>query len=144
MDALGFQRLKVVALAVTDITRARRFYRETLALPPPFEGSRQVGYALGNVIVMLKAVAEGGFAQPTDQLNPRLTLATDHAPDAQRALLARSVTVSTRCRPITTKASMSAAFSIAKATGYGSARQSRAGMQRPYRTRTRIPDSGIC
>lgn len=94
MNALGFQRLKVVALAVTDISRARRFYGETLALPAASEGSRQVGYSLGNVILMLKPVADGWYAQPTDQLNPRITLATDHAPDTERELLARGVTVS--------------------------------------------------
>jgi catechol 2,3-dioxygenase-like lactoylglutathione lyase family enzyme len=92
--SLGFQRLKVVALAVSDIDRARRFYGETLALPPAFEGSRQVGFSLGNVILMLKSIVDGWYAYPSDQLNPRITLATDHAPDTERELQARGVVVS--------------------------------------------------
>ena len=94
MENLGFQRLKVAALAVNDLARARHFYGETLGLPPAFEGKRQVGYSLGNVILMLKPVADGWYAQPSDQLNPRLTIATDHAPGTERELLARGVTVS--------------------------------------------------
>jgi catechol-2,3-dioxygenase len=52
MGTLGFQRLKVVALAANDMSRARQFYGETLALPPAHEGSRQVGYMLGNIILL--------------------------------------------------------------------------------------------
>ena len=93
MGSLGFQRLKVVALAATDLARARRFYGETLALPPAFEGKRQVGYTLGNVILMLKSVPDGWYARPSTELNPRLTVATNHAPDTERELVARGVTV---------------------------------------------------
>lgn len=94
MGNLGFQRLKVVALAASDMSRARHFYGETLALPAAYEGDRQVGYMLGNVILMLKSVADGWYAQPSDQLNPRITFATDHAPDTERELAARGVTIS--------------------------------------------------
>lgn len=94
MKALGFQRLKVVAIAVEDIERARRFYGETLGLAPAYEGSRQVGYEFSNVILMLKPVAEGWYAKPSAQLNPRITFATDHAPDTERELRARGVTIS--------------------------------------------------
>ena len=55
MGSLGIQKLKVIALAVADLPRATRFYGETLGLPPAFEGARQVGFSLGNVIVMLKS-----------------------------------------------------------------------------------------
>jgi catechol 2,3-dioxygenase-like lactoylglutathione lyase family enzyme len=99
MSSLGFQRLKVVALAATDLARARRFYGETLALPPAYEGKRQVGYTLGNVIVMLKSVPDGWYARPSTELNPRLTVATDHAPDTERELVARGVTVADPVRP---------------------------------------------
>jgi len=34
MSKLGFIRVKGIALAVTDLDRAKRFYGETLALPP--------------------------------------------------------------------------------------------------------------
>jgi catechol 2,3-dioxygenase-like lactoylglutathione lyase family enzyme len=99
MNPLGFQRLKVVALAATDLARARRFYGETLALPPAFEDKRQVGYTLGNVILMLKSVPEGWYARPSTQLNPRLTVATDHAPDTERELVARGVMVADPVQP---------------------------------------------
>jgi catechol 2,3-dioxygenase-like lactoylglutathione lyase family enzyme len=91
---LGFQRLKVVALAVDDVARAEDFYLNKLNLAPAFEGARQVGFMLGNVIVMLKPVKEGWYARPSDQLNPRITLATDDAPQTERELLARDVTIS--------------------------------------------------
>ncbi|MBK8533683.1 MAG: VOC family protein [Candidatus Competibacteraceae bacterium] len=94
MNTLGFQRLKVIALAVEDLARAERFYRDTLDLAPAFEGERQVGYTLGNVIVMLKPVADGWYARPSAQLNPRMTLATEHAPQTERELAARGVTIS--------------------------------------------------
>lgn len=99
MNPLGFQRLKVVALAATDLARARRFCGETLALPPAFEDKRQVGYTLGNVIVMLKSVPEGWYARPSTQLNPRLTVATDHAPDTERELVARGLIIADPVQP---------------------------------------------
>lgn len=99
MGELGFQRLKVIALAVNDLARAQRFYGETLGLPPAHEGERQVGYRLGNVILMLKSVADGWYARPSDQLNPRLTIGTDHAPDTERELTARGVSISHPVQP---------------------------------------------
>ncbi|MBI2567770.1 MAG: VOC family protein [Candidatus Schekmanbacteria bacterium] len=94
MSALGFQQLKVVALAVADVDRARRFYGETLELPPAFEGGRQVGYALGDAIVMLKPVGDGWYGQPSAELNPRITVSTADARQTERELLARGVTIS--------------------------------------------------
>lgn len=94
MDSLGFQRLKVVALAVDDLARAEDFYMNTLKLAPAFEGERRVGFSLGNVIVMLKPAKDGWYARPSDQLNPRITLATEHAPTTERELLARGVRIS--------------------------------------------------
>ena len=99
MGSLGIQKLKVVALAVADLPRAMRFYGETLGLPPAFEGSRQVGFQLGNVIVMLKPAHDGWYALPTDHLNPRITLATDHAPATERELRARGVTIADSVQP---------------------------------------------
>ena len=99
MGSLGIQKLKVVALAVTELPRAMRFYGETLGLPPAFEGARQVGFSLGNAIVMLKSSEDGWYALPTDQLNPRITLATDHAPDTERELRARGVTIANSVQP---------------------------------------------
>jgi catechol 2,3-dioxygenase-like lactoylglutathione lyase family enzyme len=99
MGSLGIQKLKVIALAVADLPRAMRFYGETLGLPPAFEGARQVGFSLGNAIVMLKSSEDGWYALPTDQLNPRITLATDHAPDTERELRARGVAIANPVQP---------------------------------------------
>ena len=99
MASLGIQRLKVIALAVEDLSRAKRFYGETMGLAPAFEGERQVGYMLGNVIVMLKVVAEGWYAHPSEQLNPRITFATNHAPDTERELLARGISMANPVQP---------------------------------------------
>ena len=89
LPPLGIQRVKVVAVAVTDLERANRFYKEKLGLQPAFEGSEQVGWWLGQVILMLKP----DWAAPTALPNPRVTLATDHAPATQEALCARGITI---------------------------------------------------
>lgn len=86
----GFQRIKVIALAVTDKSRADEFYGTTLGLAPAFEGEVQVGYFLGQTILMLK---DNWYAQPTDKLNPRITIATDHAPSTEAALRTRGVVI---------------------------------------------------
>ena len=89
LPPLGIQRVKVVAIAVTDLERANRFYKEKLGLQPAFEGSEQVGWWLGQVILMLKP----DWAAPTELPNPRVTLATDQAPATQDALRARGITI---------------------------------------------------
>lgn len=94
MNPLGFQRLKVVSLAVDDLARARRFYGETLGLEPAFEGERQVGFLFANVIVMLKPTDSGWYARPSAQLNPRITFASNDAPQTEKALREREVTIS--------------------------------------------------
>jgi len=89
LPPLGIQRVKVVAVSVIDLARANRFYKEKLGLKPAFEGTEQVGWWLGQVILMLKP----DWAAPTDTPNPRVTLATDHAPATQEALRARDIVV---------------------------------------------------
>lgn len=89
LPPLGIQRVKVVAVSVIELERANRFYRDTLGLEPAFEGAEQVGWQLGQVILMLKP----DWAVPTAQPNPRVTLATEHAPATQEALRARGVTI---------------------------------------------------
>jgi len=89
LPPLGIQRVKVVAVSVTDLARANRFYKEKLGLEPAFEGTEQVGWWLGQVILMLKP----DWAAPTDTPNPRVTIATDHAPATQEALRARDITI---------------------------------------------------
>lgn len=89
LPPLGIQRVKVVAIAVKDLARANRFYAEKLELAPAFEGSDQVGWWLDRVILMLKP----DWAVPTDTPNPRVTLATDHAPSTEAALRARDIVI---------------------------------------------------
>lgn len=89
LPQLGLQYLKVVALSVTNLERANRFYSEKLGLEPAFEGNEQVGWQLGQMILMLKP----DWLAPTDQPNPRLTFATEHAPATQQALRARGITI---------------------------------------------------
>ena len=89
LPPLGIQRVKVVAVSVTELARANRFYKEKLSLEPAFEGTEQVGWWLGQVILMLKP----DWAAPTATPNPRVTLATDHAPATQEALRARDITI---------------------------------------------------
>lgn len=93
MNALGFKQLKVVALAVDDLARATRFYGDTLGLEPALEGDRQVGFLFANVIVMLKPADAGWYAKPSAELNPRLTFATNDAPQTEKALRERGVTI---------------------------------------------------
>ena len=74
LPPLGIQRVKVVAVSVTNLDRANRFYKEKMGLEPAFEGTEQVGWWLGQVILMLKP----DWAAPTDTPNPRVTLATEY------------------------------------------------------------------
>jgi catechol 2,3-dioxygenase-like lactoylglutathione lyase family enzyme len=87
----GFQRVKVIAFSVIDPDRANHFYEVTLGLPAAFEGSEQVGYFLGDTIMMLKS---DWYASPTKEPNPRVTIATDDALQTERALRERGVTIS--------------------------------------------------
>ena len=45
---LEFQLVKVIAMAATDVARARRFYSETLQLQEDREATDEVGYRIGN------------------------------------------------------------------------------------------------
>jgi catechol 2,3-dioxygenase-like lactoylglutathione lyase family enzyme len=92
----GFLRVKVIALAVEKLDRANRFYAETLGLPPAYEGEQQVGYFLGETIFMLK---ENWYAAPTQTPNPRITIATQSAPETEKALRSRNITVSDPVQP---------------------------------------------
>jgi catechol 2,3-dioxygenase-like lactoylglutathione lyase family enzyme len=88
---LGFLHIKVIALSVRDLDRANQFYGQTLGLPPAYEGTERVGYLLGQTILMPKA---NWYAPPTEAPNPRVTIATEHAPDTEKALRARGVVIS--------------------------------------------------
>lgn len=91
--SLGFLRVKVVALAVTDEERAHEFYGTTLGLPPAFIDGEKVGYELENTILMLKPVAEW-YGKPTLELNARITLQVSDAAETEAALHQLGVAVS--------------------------------------------------
>ena len=93
MSNLGFIRVKGIALAVSDLDRANRFYRETLALPPDTIRNMDSAYLIGDSIVMLKTQEEW-HAKPTEELNPRITVETQDAYATEKALKERGITVS--------------------------------------------------
>jgi len=95
LPPLGLQWVKVLAFAVADLHRANQFYGKQLGLSPAFEGEEHVGWWLDSVILMLKP----DWAAPTDQPNPRITLATEHAPATQDALRARGIVIADEVEP---------------------------------------------
>jgi len=88
--ALGFLRIKVIALAVSDKSRAERFYGETLGLPPAFEGNLQVGYHLEQTVLMLK---DNWYGMPTAMPNPRITIDSRDALQTEAELRRRGVVI---------------------------------------------------
>ena len=90
---LGFVQVKVVALAVSDAERARRFYNETLGLPPDKTHGMQMAFMVGNVILLLKPQAEW-YGKPTADLNARITLEVNDAYATEKGLIERGVRIS--------------------------------------------------
>jgi catechol 2,3-dioxygenase-like lactoylglutathione lyase family enzyme len=88
--SVKFLHIKVIALAVSNLERAIRFYTDTLSLRPAFEEGRQVGNFIGDTVLMFKA---DWYAQPSDALNPRVTIATEDARGTEAALRARGVAI---------------------------------------------------
>ena len=85
---LGFLSVKVIALAATDIVRAKRFYSETLQLEEDRESTDEVGYRIGNSVLIIRQHT------PTADLNPRITLQVQDARETQKQLTERAVTIS--------------------------------------------------
>jgi catechol 2,3-dioxygenase-like lactoylglutathione lyase family enzyme len=90
---LEFVQVKAVALAVKDAERAKRFYRETLGLPPDTIRNIDMAVLIGNVIILLKPEEEW-YGRPKDELNARITLEVKDAYATEKALLERGVTIS--------------------------------------------------
>jgi catechol 2,3-dioxygenase-like lactoylglutathione lyase family enzyme len=88
---LGFRCVKVIALSVLDFERANKFYGETLGLEPAYENKEQVGYVLGQTILMPKANAD---VPPTEAPNPRVTIETENARETEKGLRTRGVVIS--------------------------------------------------
>jgi predicted enzyme related to lactoylglutathione lyase len=87
-SAFGFQSVKVIALAATDVDRARRFYSETLRLEEDRESTEEVGYRIGESVFIIRQ------HPPTDDPNPRITLQVQNARETEKQLLERGVTIS--------------------------------------------------
>ena len=84
----GFQSVKVIALAATDVARAQRFYSETLQLEEDRESTEEVGYRIGESVLIIRQ------HPPTDDPNPRITLQVQDARETEKRLLERTVTIS--------------------------------------------------
>jgi predicted enzyme related to lactoylglutathione lyase len=91
MNTPSFQRVKVIALPVVDTDRANRFYQTVLGLSPAYEGGQQVGFNLGDTILMLKT---NWYASPTENPNPRITIEADDAEEMERQLREKGVVIS--------------------------------------------------
>jgi catechol-2,3-dioxygenase len=85
---LEFQSVKVIALAATDVVRARRFYSETLKLEEDHETTGEIGYRIGNAVLVIRQ------HPPTDDPNPRITLQVQDARETEKGLIERAVTIS--------------------------------------------------
>ena len=87
---LGFINVKVVAISVLDLKRANEFYSETLELPPAYEDNNQIGYSIGDTILMLKPDLD---LPPNADPNPRVTLQVADARKTENDLRSRGVTI---------------------------------------------------
>ena len=87
-SSLGFQSVKVIALAASDVVRAKRFYSETLQLEEDREATDEVGYRIGNSVLIVRE------HPPTDDPNPRITLQVQDARETEKRLIERAVIIS--------------------------------------------------
>lgn len=88
--SLGFMGIKVLALGVNDLARARHFYGQTLGLPPAFELDQTVGVQLGGTTLLFK---DDGSLTP-GAANFRVTLQVLSAHRTEALLRARGVLIS--------------------------------------------------
>ena len=90
LPSLGFLNVKVVAISVVNSERADQFYSSKLGLVPAYEDNQQIGYLLGETILMLKADSD---EPPTATPNPRVTLQVNDARKSEAELRSRGVTI---------------------------------------------------
>jgi predicted enzyme related to lactoylglutathione lyase len=90
-SSVGLRCVKVIAISVSDSDRANKFYAETLGLPREYEDQEQVGYRIGETVLMLKADWD---VPPTNSPNPRVTIETENAQETERVLGDRGVVIS--------------------------------------------------
>lgn len=90
--SIGIIRAKVIALAVDDLERAKRFYSEIIGLEPEDEHDMDGAYQLGEAILLLKPRDEW-YGKPTGDLNARITLEVEDSHITEKILQERSVTI---------------------------------------------------
>lgn len=90
---LEFVQVKAIALAVSNTQRARRFYAETLGLPPDQSHPTEPAFMMGNVILLLKPQEEW-YGKPTDELNACITWEVKDSCATEKELRERGVTIS--------------------------------------------------
>lgn len=90
LPSLGFLNVKVVAISVVNSERADQFYSGKLGLVPAYEDNQQIGYLLGETILILKADSD---EPPTATPNPRVTLQVNDARKSEAELRSRGVTI---------------------------------------------------
>ena len=88
--SIGFKRVKVVALAVTNLERANAFYGNVLGLAPASEGADNDSWILGELRLLLKPV----WQAPTSEPNPRLTIEVEDSRETEAALKEAGATIS--------------------------------------------------
>lgn len=88
--ALSLMNVKALALGVTDLERAIRFYTDTLSLRPAFEDGKQVGSHLGETVLLFKC---GPDTPPSATLNPRVTIQTEDATITEATFRTRGVVI---------------------------------------------------
>jgi len=93
INDLEFIQVKAVSLAVTDPERAKRFYKETLCLPPENVRQMNLAFMIGDVVLLLKPEEEW-YGKPTAELNARITLQVKDSYATEKALRERGVTIS--------------------------------------------------
>lgn len=89
----GFVQVKAIALAVSDLGRAKRFYGETLGFPAETAHQMDNAFLMDNVILLLKPTEEW-YGKPTADLNARITLQVRNSYETEKMLKERGVTIS--------------------------------------------------
>jgi catechol-2,3-dioxygenase len=89
-SSIDFMNVKVAAISVLDLKRANQFYGETLGLAPAREDDEQIGYALGETVLILKPDWD---LPPTANPNPRITLQVADARQTESDLRSRGITI---------------------------------------------------
>src|SRR5258707_13464461 len=86
-----FRNVKVIALSVVNSDCANQFYGKTVGLSPAYENDQQIGFQIGETILMLKLDLD---QPPTLNPNPRVTLQVADARRTEADLKKSGATIS--------------------------------------------------